>query len=99
MNDSGPSWPSAIVAVAFLALVGVFFWKSVDSGNFSEIWAAVGTIVGVVTGAIPSYFFKKDADAAHEQAETANRREVALASAAPQDVLERARAANPNLFG
>jgi hypothetical protein len=53
---------------------------------------------GVVTGAAPSYFFKKKADAAQKQAETANRREVALALAAPQDAMEEAKAANPNPF-
>jgi hypothetical protein len=57
----GQSWPSAVVAEAIIALVGLFFWKTVDSDDFTTIWSAVGTVVGVVTGAIPAYFLRQDA--------------------------------------
>jgi hypothetical protein len=98
MKDSGPSWPSAVVAVALIALVGVFFWKSVGSTNFSQTWAAVGTIVGVVSGSIPSYFFKKNADQAQQEATTAKAQTTALAAAIPPEKFEETRAKNPSLF-
>jgi hypothetical protein len=98
MNDSGPSWPSAVVAVAFIALVGVFFWKSVGSSNFSQTWAAVGTIVGVVTGSIPSYFFKKNADQAQKEASTAKAQTTVLAAALPTETFEDTKRRNPGLW-
>jgi multidrug transporter EmrE-like cation transporter len=61
-----PSWPSALVAVAFVALVGLMLWRATESlHDFSTIWSGVGGVVGVLTGAIPSYFF------AQKQATTA----------------------------
>lgn len=93
-----PSWPSAVVAVAFIALVGVMFWKAVDSSDFAEIWAGVGTVVGVVVGLIPSYFFKTQADRASDTADKAQAREAAIAAeASPQQVAE-ARRNNPVAF-
>ena len=35
-----PSWPSAIVAVALIALVGLMFKLAVDN-DFEKIWAGV----------------------------------------------------------
>lgn len=69
--NTGPSWPSAVVAVAFIALVALMFYVAVNSTNsFSTIWAAVGSIVGVVVGAIPSYFFAQQAQQAERRAST-----------------------------
>ncbi len=85
-----PSWPSAVVAVAIITLVGVMFWRAVD-GNFATIWAGVGTIVGVVSGAIPSYFFQQQAKKAQERAE-------AISAAAPAEAVAAARAASPKAF-
>ena len=85
-----PSWQATVVALAFIALVGVMFWRAVDS-DFAKIWAAVGSIVGVVVGAIPSYFF-------HAKAEKANQRAEAYASAADPDKAAAIRVANPSLF-
>ena len=85
-----PSWPSALVAVAIIALVGVMFWRAVDA-DFATIWAGVGTVVGVVTGAIPSYFFQQQAQKARERAE-------AISAAAPPEVVAAARAAAPDAF-
>ena len=85
-----PSWPSAVVAVAIIALVGLMFWKAVD-GDFATIWSGVGTVVGVVTGAIPSYFF-------HRQARQAQAQVTAIAAEANPDAVERARQRNPTAF-
>lgn len=65
---NSPSWPSAAVAIALIALVGFMFWAAVNR-DFVTIWSAVGTIVGLLTGAIPAYFFKTQADKASARAE------------------------------
>jgi hypothetical protein len=88
--NSGPTWPSAVVAVAIIALVGVMFWKAVDE-NFQEIWTGVGTVIGVVTGAIPAYFFRADAQKATARAE-------AISAEAPADAVAAARSKVPEAF-
>lgn len=88
--ETGPNWPSAIVALGFLALVGVMFWKAVE-GDFATIWAGVGTVVGVVTGVIPAYFFRQDAKKAAARAE-------AIAAEASPDVVAAARNRSPAAF-
>jgi uncharacterized membrane protein len=85
-----PSWPSAVVAVAVIALVGLMFWQAVEH-DFKTIWAAVGTVVGVVTGAIPAYFFKAQADKASARAE-------AISAEAPSSAVEAARKKVPRAF-
>jgi hypothetical protein len=84
------SWPSAVVAVAIIALVGVMFWRAVDE-DFTTIWAAVGTVVGVVTGAIPAYFFRVEAQKASARAE-------AIAAEAPPEAVHAARQRAPAAF-
>jgi hypothetical protein len=79
-----------VVAVAIIALVGVMFWKAVD-GDFSTIWSGVGTVVGVVTGAIPAYFFRTEARKATARAE-------AISAEASPEVVQAARAKAPQAF-
>ena len=86
-----PSWPSTVVAVALIGLVGVMFWKAADSSDFATIWAGAGTVVGVVVGAVPSYFFKQQADRATRKAD-------ALVEAGGSEVVTNARAIAPNAF-
>jgi hypothetical protein len=90
MTDSKNGWPAAVVAVALIALVGVMFWRATDK-DFATIWAGVGTIVGVVTGSIPAYFFRTEAIKASSRAE-------AIAGAAPPGTVEQARKAAPEAF-
>ena len=61
------SWQSTVIALGFIAFAGFALWVAADH-NFSAIWAGVGTIVGVLTGAIPSYFFKQQSDKATAKA-------------------------------
>jgi hypothetical protein len=61
------SWQSTVIGLGFLAFAGFALWVAADH-NFSAIWAGVGTIVGVLTGAIPSYFFKQQSDKATAKA-------------------------------
>jgi hypothetical protein len=87
---TNPSWPSAFVAVAIIALVGLMFWKAVDN-DFTTVWTGVGSVVGLVTGAIPAYFF-------HTEAQKAGARAEAIAAEASPDVVQAARAKAPEAF-
>lgn len=62
------SWQSTVIAFGFIAFAGLGLYLAVTSNNFSTIWAGIGTVVGVLTGAIPAYFFKQQADAAVRKA-------------------------------
>jgi hypothetical protein len=61
------SWQSTVIGLGFLAFAGFALWVAADH-NFSTVWAGVGTIIGVLTGAIPSYFFKQQSDKATARA-------------------------------
>jgi ABC-type branched-subunit amino acid transport system permease subunit len=63
-------WPATVVAVAFVALVAFMFDEAVNH-DFATVWAGAGTIVGVLVGAIPSFFFKRQSDKAQQNANTA----------------------------
>jgi hypothetical protein len=42
---------AAIVAVAFLALIGLIFWRATDTQHdFAEIWASSAGLLGAVVG-------------------------------------------------
>jgi protein-S-isoprenylcysteine O-methyltransferase Ste14 len=56
------SWQPFWVAIAFIVLVGFIFFMMMkymgdSTDDFLKVWAAVGPIVGVLTGLIPMYFF------------------------------------------
>jgi hypothetical protein len=76
-------WAAVVMGLAFMGLVALMFVEAVNH-DFATIWAGVGTVVGVVTGAIPSYFF-------HTQASDSTKKLNALLAEAPPDVVERAR--------
>jgi hypothetical protein len=90
-----PSWQSVVVALAIIGLVGLFFVvglaQTEDVDEFLKLWGGLGTIVGVVAGAIPSFFFKMQADKAVAQADRAiSRAETATTTA--MQLSERAQA-------
>jgi multidrug resistance efflux pump len=68
-----------VIALAFIVLVGIIFSVTMNkmptTDDFLKVWAAVGPIVGVVTGLIPTYFFRDMADDASRRAE-ANARDM-----------------------
>lgn len=79
-------WPATVVAVAFLAFLTVILWKVLDNDktiDFKAVWAALGPIVGVVVGAIPTYFFAQKATVNSEQA--SKRAEAFAAHIRPED--------------
>jgi Na+/glutamate symporter len=68
--DSKPSWQSTVVGVAFIAAVTAIFIvvvakDGIDAGL--KAWAAIGTVVGVITGVVPTYFFSKSAASTAQQ--------------------------------
>ncbi len=78
-------------------------WDTFD--DYSKYWGLFGTIVGVVTGAIPSFFFKSQADQATERAEKEAERAAKestkaqwYAGAADPTRIEEMVAADPGLF-
>jgi hypothetical protein len=103
MNDSGLSTAqaiaSAIVAVAFLALVGLMFWRATEPGaNFGAIWGSTSAIVGVVVGAIPSFFFRSQAKAERARSAQLGDRNTALAAAASVEQVIAAMKIAPDAF-
>ncbi len=76
-------WPASVVALGFLALVGLLFWRATENmGNFDTIWAVAGPIVGIVVGAIPGFFF---AQSARRDQKEAHMRAEAYAAALPEE--------------
>ena len=85
MNQQS-QWPAAAVAIAFLAFVALVFLVVYGHGGIDDAlkaWSAIGTVVGVLTGAIPSYFF-------HQTAQRAQRDANLLREAADEDTMKRA---------
>jgi hypothetical protein len=62
------SWQSTVIAFGFIAFAGLGLYLAVSNHRFSTIWSGIGTVVGVLTVAIPSDFFKQQADAAVRRA-------------------------------
>lgn len=103
------SGQATLVAVVFVLLVGVITVTALNVykvDEFLKVWAVIGTLVGVVTGAIPSFFFSRAAAAAQETAQTLTTRAEAtqaqaqtLLALSDSDLLDRALAARPDLFG
>jgi hypothetical protein len=66
-------WPAVIVALAFILLVGLIFNTTMHqmstTDDFLKVWAAVGPVVGVVTGLIPTYFFRNMAKDSSDRAD------------------------------
>lgn len=75
MNENSPSWQSTIIALALIALVGgIFMVVYIRDGiaDALKAWGVLGTLVGVLVGAIPAYFFgQQTAAAARSESKTA----------------------------
>ncbi|MEY2472287.1 MAG: hypothetical protein QOK28_1616 [Actinomycetota bacterium] len=98
-----------LMGLAYLALV-VFIivfcateTKTFD--DYAKYWGLFATLVGVATGAIPSFFFKAQADKAVERADKATERAdkestkaQVFAGAADPGRLDAVIATNPELF-
>jgi membrane associated rhomboid family serine protease len=90
---------SALVALGFLALVGIIFWRATElTQNFDKIWAATGAIVGVVIGAIPSFFFQRQVRAERTRSSVLADRATALAATSSADQVKEAIQMVPHAF-
>jgi len=97
-NKAGP----ILMGLAYLALVVflILFCANRTStyADFSKYWGLFGTLVGVATGAIPSFFFKAQADQANANAQNASKKAVAYASIADPTLAEGLRKDHPDLL-
>ncbi len=103
MNESDMSAAQAVaaaaVAVAFLALVGLIFWRATMPGaDFGTIWGSTSAIVGVVIGAIPSFFFRNQAKSERVRSAQLGDRNTALAAAASVEQVMAAMKIAPKAF-
>jgi uncharacterized membrane protein YdjX (TVP38/TMEM64 family) len=100
---------ATLIAALFVLLVGAIVVTALivyDIDDFLKVWAVLGTLVGILTGAIPSFFFAKTMTASQEEARVANRRyenaeqklETVFAMA-PSEIWTRARQSRPDLWG
>ena len=90
---------SILMGLAYLALV-VFLllfcgWRTTTYDDFAKYWGLFGTIIGIVTGAIPTYFFKVQAD---RRADREGEKAQLFASAANTADIQEIRRTNPELF-
>jgi hypothetical protein len=87
-KDEGIGWPSAVVAGMLVALVGTVTVTAIiryDVDSALKVWAALGSVVGLLTGAFVTYFFtrgtveaeKKNAATAQAHADEAERQAAA----------------------
>jgi hypothetical protein len=65
-----PSWQSTLVALALIALLGGIFVVVFEKDGTDEalkVWGGLGTLVGVLVGAVPTYFFSRQATAVAQE--------------------------------
>jgi hypothetical protein len=66
--------------------------------DYSKYWGLFATLVGVATGAIPSFFFKTQADKATDRADKEATKAQLYAAAVEPASSEQIRRDNPRLF-
>ncbi len=92
---------ATVVAVLYLLLVGVIAVVALHEyriDDFLKVWAVLGTLVGVLTGAVPSYFFAVSAGDAKEKQAKAEERAQTILGVADSDALKRAKELRSDLF-
>lgn len=81
MKNSSPSWQSTLVAIVVVLLAGGIFMAVFEKSGTSDalkVWAALGTLVGAVVGAMPAYFFgAQGTAAAREEAQRTHEKSLA----------------------
>ncbi len=86
-------WPSAIVAIVLLVIIAVIMLVGMFRYTFDEVlklWAALGTLVGLITGTMATYFFTNQAHEAQTAQLKAEKQELVakqVATAAEKDKL------------
>jgi hypothetical protein len=98
----GPSSrQSTVIAICFIALIGTIAITALsvyEVDDFLKVWAVVGTLVGVVTGAVPSFFFSASAGKAQDERSIAEAKVQTVLGLSDADVLDKAAELRPDLF-
>lgn len=92
---------ATFVAVCFILLVGAITVTALEVyevDEFLKVWAVIGTLVGVVTGAIPSFFFAVSSGRAQSQRNVAEEKTQAVLGLSSPEVIQEATKARPDLF-
>ena len=99
---SGQSVGSIVIAVCYLGVVVllIFYcgWQADSFDEYAQYWGLFATLVGVTTGAIPSFFFKAQADRANDRANKESTKALLMAGAADPDRAKEIREAHQSLF-
>jgi hypothetical protein len=92
---------ATVVAVSYVLLIGVIAVVALHEykvDDFLKVWAVLGTLIGVLTGAIPSYFFAVSADRAKQAQDKSDEQARTVLGLADAKVLEKAKDLRPDLF-
>ena len=93
---------ATVIAVFYLLLVGVVAVIALTEYNvddFLKVWAVLGTLIGVLTGAIPAYFFAVAAGGAQRERAIVEEKAQTLLGIADKKLLVEAAGVRPDLFG
>jgi hypothetical protein len=90
------------MGIAYLGVVVfIMIFCARQTSNFddySKYWGLFATLVGVATGAIPSFFFKTQADKQTDRADKESQKAQLFASVANKEDAENIQATHPHLF-
>jgi hypothetical protein len=85
-----------VLLVAGIALTALIQYQVDD---FLKVWAVLGTLIGVLTGAIPAYFFAVAASSAQRERARMEDKAQTLLGLADSELLTDAANLRPDLFG
>lgn len=92
---------ATLVAVCFVILVGAITITALEAYEvdaFLKVWAVVGTLVGVVTGAIPSFFFAVSSGKAQVERDKAEEKVQTVLGLSSPEIVSQAADSRPDLF-
>lgn len=92
---------STLIAVCFIVLIGAIAITALtvyEADDFLKIWAVIGTLLGVVTGAVPSFFFAVSAGKSEEERSHAEAKVQTVLGLTDSGILSKAAELRPDLF-
>ena len=89
----------AVFYILFVATIAVVALIEYEVDDFLKVWAVLGTLVGVLTGAIPAYFFAVAANSAQQERVRMEDKAQTLLGLADTELLAEAANLRPDLFG
>jgi hypothetical protein len=89
----------AVFYVLLVAAIAVIALLEYEVDDFLKVWAVLGTLVGVLTGAIPAYFFAVAAGTAQRERARMEDKAQTLLGLADSELLSQAAGLRPDLFG